>query len=601
MNTLKLFLKIPVDEQHYLNGTFANVVKDFPIYVGSYNTIEVKVYVPKQMLNTDDGYSNAVNMAGKFTLANGAELVTNAYWFSQVEDEVVNNKLYAVFSRIMPQKLTEYAGMQLFIVNLSVMDLSDPSNPIFDHITTTQEVNVLIQRSAYISTDEGLEPSQLDQVNARLTSVEEDVTELQTDVSDLQGRMTTAEGNIESNTSRIQTLENTISTGEDYIGTYTNSLVPFNPSGEVIISSELTAYVKSVRGNDYDLENGDTVIYIQTIAGATDRNYKMIYGLTGWTGYEIPPIEVANNGSLGLVKGTYGVDDGTTLVSINNGKIERVYVKTNGSYITLEDIASNVDVATKYSKVALRSISDSLGNNIVDTYLTKTLGATKQFVRDYALPREFNDVYYYTSGGLTRTAPSGNVQFSQTIQHLGDTEVFDLSLMTNATFELSKNNGYTSTIWFNLDKSTTIQFRLTTYAKKSEDSDWTLLYADLSQPINVTANELSKIDFSHSFTQLNSNVLVMSEGDLLRQRLEIVTESNESMVLNILGGDVVQSTFNLVITGVRVNSYDVIDNLTSTDRYSPLSANQGRVLDEKIKQKVSVEIDDYETLSFINN
>ena len=566
MDTLKLFLKIPVDSNHYLSGTFANVVKDFPIYVGSYNTIEVKVYVPKALMNTDDGYSNAVNMAGKFTLANGAELVTNAYWFSQKPDETVNNKLYAVFSRTMPQKLTEYAGMQLFIINLETLYHGD-----FDHITTTQEVNLLVQRSAYITTDEDLEPSQLDQVNARLTVVEEDINELQPDVANLKERMTTAEENISSNTSRIQTLENTFTTGENYIGTYTNSLNPFDVSGHVAISSELTAYVKSIKGNDYNLQNGDTVIYIQTISGATDRNYKMIYGLSGWTGYEIPAIEVASNGSLGLVKGTYGVDDGTTLVSINNGKIETIYVKTGNVYITLEDIASNVDAVTNYSKVALRSISDNLGNNIVDTYLTKTLGATKQFVRDYALPREFNDVYYYTSDGLVKTAPSGNIQFTQSVTHIGDTQIFDLSLMTNATFELSKNNGYVSTIWFNLDKSQTIQFRLTTYAKKSEDSTWTMLYADLSQPINVTANELSKIDFSHSFTLLDSNVLVMTEGDLLRQKLEIVTESNETMTVNILSGDVVQSTFNLVITGVKVNSYDVIDNLTSTDRYSPLS------------------------------
>ena len=595
MDTLKLFLKIPVDSNHYLSGTFANVVKDFPIYVGSYNTIEVKVYVPKALMNTDDGYSNAVNMAGKFTLANGAELVTNAYWFSQKPDETVNNKLYAVFSRTMPQKLTEYAGMQLFIINLETLYHGD-----FDHITTTQEVNLLVQRSAYITTDEDLEPSQLDQVNARLTVVEEDINELQPDVANLKERMTTAEENISSNTSRIQTLENTFTTGENYIGTYTNSLNPFDVSGHVAISSELTAYVKSIKGNDYNLQNGDTVIYIQTISGATDRNYKMIYGLSGWTGYEIPAIEVASNGSLGLVKGTYGVDDGTTLVSINNGKIETIYVKTGNVYITLEDIASNVDAVTNYSKVALRSISDNLGNNIVDTYLTKTLGATKQFVRDYALPREFNDVYYYTSDGLVKTAPSGNIQFTQSVTHIGDTQIFDLSLMTNATFELSKNNGYVSTIWFNLDKSQTIQFRLTTYAKKSEDSTWTMLYADLSQPINVTANELSKIDFSHSFTLLDSNVLVMTEGDLLRQKLEIVTESNETMTVNILSGDVVQSTFNLVITGVKVNSYDVIDNLTSTDRYSPLSANQGRVLNEKINTKVGVTLND-DTLEFTNN
>lgn len=605
MNTLKIYLKVPVDPQHYLTGTFANVVKDFPIYVGSYNTTQVNVYVPKSIMEDRTGYGNAVNMAGKFTLSNGAELVTSPYWFEYLEDKIVNEIPYAVFTRVMPQTLSMYAGTQLFVFNLYSMDLEDSNNPTLDNIITTQEANVLIQRSAYVTTDENLEPTQLASLNTRVTTNEINISHLQDDVVSLDGRLDTAEDNITSNTNRITTLENTVSTGENYIGTYRASYVPLDVDGNVTVemSGYLTAYVKSIKGDSYNLQNGDTVIYVQEISGATDKTFKMIYGNAGWSGFEIPPIEVADNGSLGLIKGTFGVGaTNNVLVDINAGAILNIYAKnSDGNYINLTAFANNFDIATGFSKNALKSVSDALGNNIVDTYMTKVMGASKDYVKEYALPRQFNDVYYYTADGFSRELPEGNVQFTATSSSIGDTEIFDINLVNTATFELSRNNGYTSKIWFSSNKTINVQFRLTTYAKKVNDEDWTLLNANITPTLDLVANNLSNYDFSYQFSLLDGKVLNLAEGDKIRQVFEVVSDTSEEFTISVYCGESVQSTFNLVVTGVKVNSIPVIDDLTSYDRTSALSANQGRVLDEKIRQKVSVEIDDYQTLTFINN
>lgn len=605
MNTLKIYLKVPVDQQHYLTGTFANVVKDFPIYVGSYNTTQVNVYVPKSIMEDRTGYGNAVNMAGKFTLSNGAELVTSPYWFEYQTETIVNEIPYAVFKRVMPQTLSMYAGTQLFVFNLYSMNLEDSNNPTLENIITTQEANVLIQRSAYVTTDENLEPTQLASLNTRVTTNEINISHLQDDVVSLDGRLDTAEENITSNTNRITTLENTVSTGENYIGTYRASYIPLDVDGNVTeaMSGYLTAFVKSIKGESYTLQNGDTVIYVQEISGQTDKNYKMIYGNAGWSGFEIPPIEVADNGSLGIIKGTYGVGaTNNVLVDINAGVILNIYAKdSNGNYINLTAFANNLDIATGYSKNALKAVSDALGNNIVDTYMTKVVGASKDYVKEYALPRQFNDVYYYTSNGFSRELPQGSVQFSATSSNIGDTEIFDINLVNTAVFELSRNNGYTSKIWFSSNKSVSVQFRLTTYAKKINDDEWTLLNANITPTLNLVANNLSNYDFSYQFSLLDGKVLNLAEGDKIRQVFEVVSDTSEEFTISVYCGASVQSTFNLVVTGVKVNAIPVIDNLTSTDPTSALSANQGRVLDEKIRQKVSVEIDDYQTLTFINN
>ena len=584
MNTLKIYLKVPVDSNHYLTGTFANVVKDFPIYVGAYNVTQVDVYVPKSIMEDRTGYGNAINMAGKFTLSNGAELVTSPYWFEYKEDATVNDIPYAVYTRVMPQKLCSYAGTQLFVINLYSMDLTTPTNPILSDIITTQEVNVLIQRSAYVTTDEDLEPTQLASLNTRVTKNEEDISDLQADVVSLDGRLDDAEENITSNTNRITSLENTVSTGENYIGTYRASYVPFDENGDVTdaMAGYLTAFVKSIKGNDYELQNGDTVIYVQEISGQTDKNFKMIYGNAGWTGFEIPPIEVAGNGSLGIIKGTYGIGaTNNVLVDIVSGVILNIYAKdTNGNYVSLNTFANNTDIGTGYAKQALKATSDALGNNIVDTYMTKVMGASKDYVKEYALPRQFNDVYYYTADGLSKTLPSGSVQFSATSTHIGDTELFDVNLVNTAVFELSQNNGYVSKIWFSSNASVQFAFRLSTYIKKVGDNDWTLLVANMTPNLTVVANELNAYEFSHQFSALSGAVINLGEGDKIRQVLEIVSETSSSFTIDVYCGASVQSTFNLVVTGVKVNSIDVVDNLTSTDPTQALSANMGRVLNE---------------------
>lgn len=97
-------------------------------------------------------------------------------------------------------------------------------------------------------------------------------------------------------------------------------------------------FTEEIDGETYPL-NGDVVIVIQKIEGATDRVYKYIYSANDWIKYEIPAIEPAKFDSLGSVSGTYYVstpqsqpheEDYPLLVDIDNGVIKNIYLK--GTY-----------------------------------------------------------------------------------------------------------------------------------------------------------------------------------------------------------------------------------------------------------------------------
>ena len=75
------------------------------------------------------------------------------------------------------------------------------------------------------------------------------------------------------------------------------------------------------------------------IPDATDNNYKYIYSVNGWNGYEIPPMEQASNGNSGIVEGTYNIGSANnTIVDISGGQILNIYVKdTDGTYRNIRE------------------------------------------------------------------------------------------------------------------------------------------------------------------------------------------------------------------------------------------------------------------------
>lgn len=201
------------------------------------------------------------------------------------------------------------------------------------------------------------------------------------EITSLKGKMDAVEGVADAanqrsiqNAQDIADIEAIIGTGEDFIGTLTVD--------HEVTNSELTAFVQTTEGRAP--KGGDTVIVVQTIAGGTDKNFRYIYTGATWDGYEIPPVELASNGTAGLVNGTYGVKNYDTLVSIVGGEIQTIYIKVDGVYedfrtVILGIIGSISNIVSGATPVGEAEVAnkDSAGNNIALQFANILSGASK--------------------------------------------------------------------------------------------------------------------------------------------------------------------------------------------------------------------------------
>ena len=421
--------------------------------------------------------------------------------------------------------------------------------------------------------------------------------------------ISTNTSNIEANTNnitdlqnRVSTLETNVSTEETYIGQMQGAVLP--------TESQLNQFVVQTAGRS--VKGGDVIIFIQTIPDATDKVYKYIYSATKdeWSYYEVPSVEPASNTSKGIVQGSYS--SGTTQktqVNIINGEIEDIYIVDGSStkrrlaeymntdHSTLattaakalqneQDISVNtgkigaletsvgkiIDGTTTVGK-ATSATNDSLGNNISSTYLTNNAGVTKTQMRDYALPRVFNDVNFFsTTGYSSEVSTDTNPIHTLTTTAIGSFEIFNAEkTISNASFQLASKNTYTDTLFVSASADCTVQFRLTT--EIYVNSSWVLANVELTDEIDMVASQIKKLSFASTFNSLDE-VYSLTDGNKIRQTFEVVTESSQSTTFNVYSNDVYPSTFYLNTTSYTIilsqgqlgelPVYDIIGSLSGT-------------------------------------
>lgn len=490
MNTIKIYLKE--------SGSVAELQKNFAMYVGAYQNKLVDVYVPKEILfsNENSTFTNAIKIGALLTAENGSQVTTDSYYLNYLKDDVyfdaIANKTVecSVYERTLPKEFTVYPGNQQLVVNVVSIDNTEASNPKLLQVVTSQTCNLNVQNSAYIDNEEEPTFSQYTELSARITTNQEEIADIKASYS----------------------------MAEDYIGKLTGITLP--------TSQELTNYVVQVEARQP--KNGDTIIFVLQITGETDKNYKYIYTTNGWESWEIPPIEQASNGSLGLVQGTYSVgNNSNTLVDIQNGEIVNIYVLDNtGNY---------------------KNIRDYINLNEVNIANLQETRATYDFVKDYSMPRLFNDVYFIGANGYSDTVPttpSSGVQFTKVTNAIGDFELFQLVKETNFDYELASKNGYSNNIFVSADIDCQAQFRLTTEYKKG-DEDWDYLNVELSNSIILLAGNVQKVIFNSPFSYLGEKVVNLTSGDKIRQTLEVVTESSTQTTFSVYSNEIYSSIFYL--------------------------------------------------------
>lgn len=387
--------------------------------------------------------------------------------------------------------------------------------------------------------------------------------------------ISTNTSNIASLNTRVSNLEQQSAVEETYIGQMQGDTLPTD--------AQLNDFVFDTAHRTQ--QGGDVVIFILQIAGATNKNYKYTYSRVSqsWSGYEIPATEPASNTDKGIVKGSYGSDK-STQVNITNGDIQNIYVKDNSNQLrdlaeylntdntTLTNTASQVvtntsDIATNTGNIATntstlsnilngttavakatRADQDGNGNNITQTYLTQTAGATKQQLYNYALPRTFNDVSFLASNNtFGDTLPSTfDPIYTAESSSVGDTQLFYADkTISNAEFQLASKNSYTATFYATSSIDCTVEFRLTTEIYLN--GAWQTANIELTEPILMTNGEIKKLSFGSTLNSL-SDVLSIENGDKIRQTLEVITQTSDTITFAVYSNETYPSSFYLNTT-----------------------------------------------------
>lgn len=581
MNTIKIYFDT--------DGSIKELRKDFQLYQGQFHDKLLNVYVPTSVLAPDFTVENeqeqtiadfvastSVKVGMKYVARNGSIKKSKNYYLNYLKVMTQNGIEYAVYERKLPKEFTTYAGQgenaPQLVVNVVNLDIeSDPAEVL--SVITTQECALEVMPSADLDNDEAVEPSEWELMNAEMNAVKETLLEkqdktdplLQTDAKTVVGAINENKANIGTNATAIGEnstdiaelrndvidLQAVLATGETPIGKMEGDELPTD--------EQLNAFVQSVV--DREQAVGDVVIFVLN----DTTTYKYTYTADGWQSYEITTVDKADNSNYGVIEGTYTAEEQSAkvrniLADINNGKIENLYVKDGDNYRNLKEflganktaIAEIIDGTTPVAE-AIKAEQDGNGDNIADTYLTQTAGATKQYVQDYAVPKTFTNVYFISADGYVSEPPavSKTPAFSATTAGAGETEIIkdgdssDLSMDLTASFDLSISNSYRNTFWVVASEDCNVQFRLVTQYKKPTEK-WADLNIELSEEYPLVADNYERIDFSSQFLSLGSKTVSLGLGDKIRQFLSVIVQVDTPITFGVFSNTVYPSTFNLI-------------------------------------------------------
>lgn len=515
MLNIKIYLKE--------DGDILRVDRDFDIYAGEYQNKLLSFYVPKSLVasnyyfttasdmivvgdnnhieNYEDSGSDNVNLtalqfARKYVNRTGKITFSGTFYAHFNKEVSVGGKEYVLFSRTLPYEMTlnDTAESVDNIMVLNVINIT--RSPVYEsdvivgykntsyRIVATNEMSLPILPSQYLNG----EPI-------------DDASEYSAIVNELQGELDQLKDAVDD-------LEDRVVSDFRYIGTLTNI---YNPSTQFDTIIALFPALYTSVGLDYaEKENGDTIIYVQELALETDKNYKFIYTQGGWDFYEIPPMELASNFNAGLIKG---------------GTIGRLSI----------DIQTGLINDIKVDNTSLPTIIDGL--------MTKDEGATKQFVREYALPANYANLYFIETAGYADDVPSKvTPQFSNTITNIGTQTVFSLQKLFTEAYRINKNNAIKNEIYVESDQTIDVEFTLTTSIKGTTAS------IIRSGTKTLTAGEMQKIDFAGNLIQLGATELEVEVGDVLQQVLQVTVQTlTVNTTLDLYSNSTYPSTFSFAV------------------------------------------------------
>lgn len=449
-------------------------------------------------------------------------------------------------------------------------------------VTTSQRVKLDVLPSSNLDKEESVEPSEWEEVEARLNALtaalaakqdKEDNT-LTTPKKTVVGAINWLDGRVKSNSQSITTESLRIDKAQQDIIALQKRPAGTHYIGKMKVAEvqptedQIDAFVRSVEGADYVIQNGDSVIVEVTKKKATDEVYFYKWNDIEWTYYALPPVEPASNDNLGLVQGDTSFKHGNVSVTIVNGIITSIKVLSNGQPIEVSNYLDDLDtllqkIVTGEQTVgkAERALKDGLGQTISDTYLDKTVGASKNYVQDYALPKKFNENLYLQKSGsdfiYAPTIVDEEVTTVDTGTAFGYTTIYTADYaLVDTKFNLNAKNSINIVNTLSLDVATQTAFIARAYVIGADGTE-TLLAAKQSSFETIPANTAKEIAFSMAFVELGKREITVASGDKIRIQFVVFKTAPTAANISLVSGGT-SSSINLFVDSQTIAVIDGI-------------------------------------------
>lgn len=449
-------------------------------------------------------------------------------------------------------------------------------NPTTTSVLTTQTVKYDVFPSSDLDAEEPTDPTSTEVLQAQVNSITAKIVdmgdeldkkqnksddELKTTaknvvpaINELKGSIGGLDTRVAKNEQDIADLSQEISTGITYVGTMSYE------GNDPPTDEQLSTFVEGQPG--VSLEGGDLVIAVQEIPDATDVIYACIYSAVSetWSIAPIPGLELASDNNAGLIQG--GNSD-KLYVKIVNGVIQDITANAVSGYPAVSvsnlgsmytDIESIKNGETSVG-LAKKAVKDANGNIIDSYYMPNSIGATRNFVRKYALPVEFNDALYVSANGLVKevpTTPASGEQFVVNSSSTGYTTLFTVAYNLNndggTKFQLSKKNSYNADLFVKAAASEEVQFvvDLTAGADPNGEGNTTLsTHVTLDTPVTTS---LTDISISSLLNELEDNIITLdgSKGNVyIVAKVSVFRTSSTAQTFTVVCNDMYRSAFHL--------------------------------------------------------
>lgn len=459
-------------------------------------------------------------------------------------------------------------------ISLSVV----AENPTTTSVLTTQTVKYDVFPSSDLDAEEPTDPTWTEALQAQVNSITAKIVEMGDEldkkqnksdsalettaknvvpaINELKGNIGGLDTRVTKNEQDIADLSQEIITGITYIGTMSYE------GNEPPTDAQLNAFVVEKTGAPPTV--GNLVMAVQKIPDTTDIIYACIYSAVSetWGIAPIPGLELASDNNAGLIQGGNSGDD-KLYVKIVNGVIQDITANAVSGYPAVSvsnlgrmytDIQSIKNGETSVG-LAEKAIKDAKGNTIDSYYMPNSIGATRNFVRKYALPVEFNDALYVSANGLVKevpTTPASGEQFVVNSSSTGYNTLFTVAYNLNndggTKFQLSKKNSYNADLFVKAAAYEEVQFvvDLTAGADPNGEGNTTLsTHVTLDTPVTTS---LTDISVSSLLNELVDNIITLdgSKGNVyIVAKVSVFRTSSAAQTFTVVCNDMYRSAFHL--------------------------------------------------------